>query len=148
MACASPAPKRELGLRDVTLFAIAVVTSARWIAPVAQHGRGSFVLWLITSLVFEVPWRGRLQFWSISTRMAAAFMCGHAPTSGHGTDFLRSGPIGWELPFGFPARQCSIWELDCIRWARRWENSAKPIVPSGGFHRGHLGCAGSQSEGK
>jgi glutamate:GABA antiporter len=55
LASASPAPKRELGLRDVTLFAMAVVTTARWITPAAQYGAGSLAIWLITSLVFMIP---------------------------------------------------------------------------------------------
>jgi hypothetical protein len=55
MAEAAPALKRELALRDVTLFAMACVTSARWIAPAGHNGPGSVVLWLLTGLLFMVP---------------------------------------------------------------------------------------------
>lgn len=55
MAEAAPALKRELGFRDVTLFAMACVTSARWIAPAGHNGPGSVVLWLLTGLLFMLP---------------------------------------------------------------------------------------------
>jgi amino acid transporter len=47
--------KRELGLRDVTLFAIACIVGSRWIAAAAHAGPGSVALWLATALLFVVP---------------------------------------------------------------------------------------------
>jgi glutamate:GABA antiporter len=47
--------KRELGLRDVTLFAIACIVGTRWIAAAAHAGPGSVALWLATALFFVVP---------------------------------------------------------------------------------------------
>jgi amino acid transporter len=47
--------KRELGLRDVTLFAIACIVGTRWIAAAAHAGPGSVTLWLATAVFFVVP---------------------------------------------------------------------------------------------
>jgi amino acid transporter len=47
--------KRELGLRDVTLFAIACIVGTRWIAAAAHAGPGSVALWLATAVLFVVP---------------------------------------------------------------------------------------------
>jgi amino acid transporter len=51
----APALKRELGLSDLTLFAITCVTSARWIPIAAHAGPGSITLWLLATLFFVVP---------------------------------------------------------------------------------------------
>ncbi|HEV2520786.1 MAG TPA: APC family permease [Candidatus Acidoferrales bacterium] len=50
-----PALKRELGLRDLTLFAITCVTSARWIPIAAHAGPGSVTLWLLAGVLFMAP---------------------------------------------------------------------------------------------
>jgi amino acid transporter len=50
-----PALKRELGLRDLTLFAIACITSARWIPIAAHAGPGSVTLWLLAAVFFMAP---------------------------------------------------------------------------------------------
>jgi amino acid transporter len=47
--------KRELGLRDLTLFAISCVTSARWIPIAAHAGPGSVALWLLAAVFFMAP---------------------------------------------------------------------------------------------
>ena len=52
---APPTLKRELGLRDVTLFAIACIVGARWIPAAAHAGPGSVTLWLAAALLFAVP---------------------------------------------------------------------------------------------
>src|SRR5260370_17477167 len=53
----APAPrlKRELGLRDVTLFAIACIVGTRWIPAAAHAGPGSITLWLLAAVLFMVP---------------------------------------------------------------------------------------------
>src|SRR5438046_2576820 len=38
--------KRELGLRDLTLFAIAGIVGPRWISVAASAGPGSVMLWI------------------------------------------------------------------------------------------------------
>lgn len=50
-----PALKRELGLRDLTLFAIVCITSARWVPIAAHAGPGSVTLWLLAAALFMVP---------------------------------------------------------------------------------------------
>jgi glutamate:GABA antiporter len=50
-----PALKRELGLRDLSLFAIVCVVSARWIPIAAHAGPGSVTLWLLAAVLFMAP---------------------------------------------------------------------------------------------
>jgi len=50
-----PELRRELGLRDLTLFAITCVISARWIPIAAHAGPGSVTLWLLAAVLFMVP---------------------------------------------------------------------------------------------
>src|ERR1700686_1837952 len=47
--------RRELGARDLTLFAIASIGGARWIAAAAPPGSGSILLWLLAALFFLIP---------------------------------------------------------------------------------------------
>ena len=47
--------KRELGLRDLTLFAIACIVGTRWIASAAHAGPGSILLWLLAAVFFLLP---------------------------------------------------------------------------------------------
>jgi len=51
----SPQLRRELGLRDLTLFAIACIVGTRWIAAAARTGPGSILLWLLAALFFVIP---------------------------------------------------------------------------------------------
>src|SRR5579872_5497563 len=44
-----------MGLRDVTLFAIACIVGARWIPAAAHAGPGSVTLWLLAAVFFVVP---------------------------------------------------------------------------------------------
>ncbi len=39
--------RRELGLRDITLFAISCIVGTRWIAAAAHAGPGSLSLWVL-----------------------------------------------------------------------------------------------------
>jgi glutamate:GABA antiporter len=50
-----PSLRRELGLRDITLFAIACIVGTRWIAAAAHAGPGSVTLWLLAAVFFVVP---------------------------------------------------------------------------------------------
>jgi amino acid transporter len=50
-----PGLRRELGLRDLTLFAVTCVISARWIPIAAHAGPGSVTLWLLAAVLFMVP---------------------------------------------------------------------------------------------
>ncbi|HWE51799.1 MAG TPA: APC family permease [Bryobacteraceae bacterium] len=47
--------RRELGLRDITLFAIACTVGTRWIASAAHAGSGSILLWLVAAILFLIP---------------------------------------------------------------------------------------------
>jgi hypothetical protein len=46
---------RELGLRDVTFFAIACIVGVRWITSAAHAGAGSVTLWVIAAVFFLAP---------------------------------------------------------------------------------------------
>ncbi|HTX39921.1 MAG TPA: APC family permease [Bryobacteraceae bacterium] len=47
--------KRELGLRDISLFAISCIVGTRWIAAAAHAGPGAVSLWLLGAVFFLVP---------------------------------------------------------------------------------------------
>jgi amino acid transporter len=47
--------KRELGLRDLTLFAIACIVGVRWVPMAAHAGPGSVTLWIIGAVFFVAP---------------------------------------------------------------------------------------------
>lgn len=47
--------KRELGLRDITLFAIACIVGVRWVPTAAHAGPASITLWLLAAVMFAVP---------------------------------------------------------------------------------------------
>jgi amino acid transporter len=47
--------RRELGLRDVTLLAIACIVGTRWIPAAAHAGPGSVTLWFLAAVLFMVP---------------------------------------------------------------------------------------------
>jgi len=52
-----PEPKlrQELGLRDLSLFLIALMVGPRWISVAAHGGPGSVSLWILAALLFAVP---------------------------------------------------------------------------------------------
>jgi amino acid transporter len=50
-----PALRREMGLRDITLFAITCIVGTRWIPAAAHAGPGSVTLWLLAAVLFMVP---------------------------------------------------------------------------------------------
>jgi amino acid transporter len=47
--------KRELGLRDLTLFAIACIVGVRWVPMAAHAGPGTVTLWVIAAVFFVAP---------------------------------------------------------------------------------------------
>jgi amino acid transporter len=51
----APQLKRELGLRDITFFAIACIVGTRWIPAAAHAGPGAVTLWLLAAVLFMVP---------------------------------------------------------------------------------------------
>jgi len=52
---AAPRLRRDLGPRDITLFAITCMVNVRWIPVAAHAGPGSLVLWLLAALLFAAP---------------------------------------------------------------------------------------------
>lgn len=50
-----PVLRRELGLRDLTLFSVVCITSARWIPIAAHAGPGSVTLWILAAVLFMAP---------------------------------------------------------------------------------------------
>ena len=47
--------RRELGPRDVTLFAISCIVATRWISAAAHAGPGSLLLWILAAVFFTAP---------------------------------------------------------------------------------------------
>src|SRR5579862_6379094 len=47
--------RRELGLRDISLFAIACIVGTRWIASAAHTGPGSILLWVLAAILLAIP---------------------------------------------------------------------------------------------
>ena len=47
--------RREMGLRDITLFAIACIIGTRWIPAAAHAGPGSITLWILAALLLLIP---------------------------------------------------------------------------------------------
>lgn len=47
--------RRELGIRDLTLFGIVCLIGIRWVPAAAHAGSGSVVLWLLAGLLFGAP---------------------------------------------------------------------------------------------
>ena len=47
--------RRELGIRDLTLFGIICMTSPRWIPAAAHAGPGSVTVWVAAALLFGLP---------------------------------------------------------------------------------------------
>lgn len=47
--------RRELGIRDLTLFGIVCLIGIRWVPLAAHAGSGSVVLWLLAGLLFGAP---------------------------------------------------------------------------------------------
>ncbi len=47
--------RRELGLRDISLFAIACIVGTRWIASAARTGPGSILLWVLAAILLVIP---------------------------------------------------------------------------------------------
>lgn len=52
---ADAALKRELGSRDLALFAIACIVGTRWIASAAHAGPGSILLWVLAAIFLLIP---------------------------------------------------------------------------------------------
>lgn len=50
-----PHLRRELGLRDLSLFLIALMVGPRWISVAAHGGPGTIILWILAALLFAVP---------------------------------------------------------------------------------------------
>jgi amino acid transporter len=50
-----PHLRRELGLRDLTLFLIVVMVGPRWISVAAHGGPGTIILWILAALLFAIP---------------------------------------------------------------------------------------------
>jgi len=51
----APQLNRELGTRDLALFAIACIVGTRWIASAAHAGPGSVLLWILAAIFLLVP---------------------------------------------------------------------------------------------
>jgi amino acid transporter len=67
----APALRRELGLRDLTLFAIACIVGVRWVPAAIHGGPGLVTMWLLGAVFFVVP-----------LAVAVAALCAKYPGAG------------------------------------------------------------------
>src|SRR5579883_3504969 len=113
----APELKRELGLRDVTLFAIACMVGTRWIAAAAHAGPGSLALWLLTAVFFTIPLAVAVGSLAVAHPKAGGLYHWTRADFGPGTDSFAGGCIGSGWRCGSRARPCST----CRRRSRRWD---------------------------
>jgi glutamate:GABA antiporter len=50
-----PHLRRELGLRDLSLFLIVIMVGPRWISVAAHGGPGTILLWILAAVLFAIP---------------------------------------------------------------------------------------------
>ena len=86
--------KRELGLRDLTLFAIACIVGPRWIAVAASAGPGSVILWIGAAVLFAAPLGVAVAALIHKYPDAGGLTPGPATISVPGTDSCASGCTG------------------------------------------------------
>ena len=55
MGESAPELKRELGLRDITLFALTCIAGTRWVPFAARAGPGAVTLWILAATLFAAP---------------------------------------------------------------------------------------------
>jgi hypothetical protein len=90
-----PSLKRELGLRDLTLFAVTCIVSARWIPIAAHAGPGSVTLWFLAAVLFMVPLTVAVAALVAKCPRRAVYIFGPGETSERGLASCLSGFIGW-----------------------------------------------------
>ena len=141
-----PELRRELGLRDITLFAITCIVGTRWIPAAAHAGPGSVTLWVLGAVLFVVPlaiavgalivkYPGAGGFTVDARRFRAlgglsgllAVLAGHRVLVPQRGDFLYAArrSIFWaraSLPRREPhaAGRRFPWRRSGSRWARTW----------------------------
>ena len=99
--------KRELGLRDTTLFAIACIIGTRWIPAAARAGAGSVTLWLLAAIFFVVPLAVAVATLTVKYPGTGGMYLGRAAISAPGTGSCVSGSTGSASRSGSPAPPCS-----------------------------------------
>ena len=137
--------RRELGLRDVTLFAIACMVSTRWIPAAAHAGPGSVTLWLLAAVLFAVPLAIAVATLSVKYPGAGGLYLWTRDDFGPWHGFLCFWVYWLGMAFWFPSAAMFYMSagLDAAgpACAHLGENR---VVPDGRLAGGHLGGARHQ----
>jgi len=97
-----PALRREMGLRDVALLAIACMTASRWIPAAAHAGPGSVPLWILGALFFVIPMAVTLSALVVKNPCAGGFYQWTRDDFGPWHGFLCFWVYWMGLAFWFP----------------------------------------------
>jgi glutamate:GABA antiporter len=100
-----PAPilRRELGLRDLTLFVTACIVGTRWIPAAAHAGPGSITLWLLAAVLFMVPLAFAVAVLAVKYPGAGGFYLWTRNDFGHWNGFLCFWSYWVAIAFWFPS---------------------------------------------
>lgn len=95
--------KRELGLRDLTLFAVTCIVGTRWVPAAAHAGSGSVTLWLLAALLFMVPLAFAVGTLAAKYPGAGGFYLWIRNDFGHWPAFLSFWSYWVAIAFWFPS---------------------------------------------
>ena len=100
--------QRELGLRDLALFAIACIVGTRWIASAAHAGSGAILLWVLAAIFFLIPLAVATAALTARHPQAGGLYIWTRSDFGHWHGFLAFWVYWMGIAIWFPARPCSI----------------------------------------
>ena len=92
-----------LGLRDVTLFAIACIVGTRWISAAAHAGPGSLLLWMLAAVFFTAPLAAAIAALSVKFPGAGGFYLWTRIEFGPWPGFLCFWVYWMGIAFWFPS---------------------------------------------
>jgi amino acid transporter len=95
--------KRELGFRDLTLFAVACVVGTRWVPLAAHGGAGSITLWFLAAVLFMVPLSFAVGTLAVKYPGAGGFYLWTRNDFGHWPAFLCFWSYWVAIAFWFPS---------------------------------------------
>jgi amino acid transporter len=95
--------KRELGLRDLTLFIVACIVGTRWVPAAAHAGPGSVTLWALSAILFMVPLAFAVGSLSAKYPGAGGFYLWTRNDFGHWPAFLCFWSYWVAIAFWFPS---------------------------------------------
>ena len=138
--------RRELGLRDITLFAISCIVGTRWIAAAAHAGPGSVTLWLLGAVLFVVPLAIAVAALIVKYPGAGGLYVWTRGDFGPWQVSSVSGSTGWASPSGSPARRSSTCSAAFQHPGPLATTGQDRCCPAGALAGGDLDCARHQHD--